>query len=259
MPRKPTLSPTKITTFLACPVKYRWSYVDARGKWYLRSKSYYSFGLTLHRVLQRFHDGGDLGVTTTEEVKAAYEENWMDAGFSSAEEMAEVYNEGLEILERHVEQAATRPAKGKTLFVERQFDLDFDRFRLIGRIDRVDEYPDGTLEIVDYKSGRAGVTPEDVAADIAMGCYQLLVRRKYPDRKVVATIFALRSGEEATALMTDEELDQFERDLVILGTLILDEDYFDAVPKLKSICAGCDFQPLCLKHPDYAEEFAAQG
>lgn len=253
MPRKPTLSPSKITTYLACPVKYRWTYVDARGRWYLRSKSYYSFGSTLHRVLERFHDAGDSGVTTTEEVMAAYEESWIDAGFNSAEEMAEAFGEGRVILQRHVEQVQSRPATAKTLYVERQLRYDMGEFALIGRVDRVDEHPDGTLEIVDYKSGREQVTEEEVATDIAMACYQLLLRRKFPDRRVTASIVALRTGSSATASLSEVELTEFEADLRKLGLEILGEDYEELVPVFKPICPHCDFLPLCRKHPEFSE------
>jgi RecB family exonuclease len=253
VPRKPTLSPSKITTYLACPVKYRWTYVDDRGKWYLRSKSYYSFGSTLHRVLERFHDQGDTGVTTTEEVMAAYEESWIDAGFSSAEEMAEAFGEGKQILERHVQEAAARPRTAKTIFVERQFRHDLGEFALIGRVDRVDEHEDGSLEIIDYKSGRESVDQEDVSGDIAMACYQLLLRRKFPDKKVSATIIALRTGSQATASMTDEELAEFENDVKTLGGEILHEDYAELIPVFKPLCPHCDFIPLCRKHPEFTE------
>ncbi len=251
--RKPTLSPSKITTYLACPVKYRWTYVDDRGKWYLRSKSYYSFGTTLHRVLERFHNEGDSGVSTQAEVLAAYEESWIDAGFSSAEEMAEAFGEGKQILTRHVQMQMDRPKLAKTLFLERQFRWDMGEFALIGRVDRVDEYEDGTLEIVDYKSGRESVSQEEVASDIAMGCYQLLLKRKFPDRQVKATILALRSGESCSSSMTDAELNDFERDIHTLGMEILNEDYPDLIPVYKPLCGRCDFIPLCRKHHEYQE------
>jgi len=250
---KPTLSPTKITTYLACPVKYRWSYIDSRGKWYLRAKSYYSFGTSLHRALEKLHSVGDLGVPTTDEIKTAYEENWVDAGFSSAEEMAEAYNEGLDMLEMHVEQHRKRPIQGKAIFVERQFDLDMDKFRLIGRIDRVDEHPDGTLEIIDYKSGHRSITADEVGSDIAMGIYQLLLKRRFPERRIVATLYSLRTGEEASASMSDQEISDFERDIEKLGLIMLDEEYFELAPKWKPTCNGCDFRPLCRKHPEYGE------
>jgi putative RecB family exonuclease len=251
--RKPTLSPSKITTYLACPVKYRWTYVDDRGKWYLRSKSYYSFGTTLHRVLQRFHDAGDAGVTTQTEVLAAYEESWIDAGFSSAEEMAEAFGEGKQILTRHVMLQLERTRTAKTLFLERQFRYDMGEFALIGRVDRVDEHEDGRLEIVDYKSGRETVSQEEVSTDIAMNCYQLLLRRQFPDRKVTATILALRSGDTCSASMTDHELEEFERDIRNLGLEILSEDYADLIPVFKPLCMRCDFLPLCRKHPEFLE------
>lgn len=256
---KPSVSPSKITTYLACPVRYRWTYVDDRGKWYLRAKGYYSFGTTLHKVLERFHNSDDAGVETTAEALAAYEENWIDAGFSSAEEMAESYHEGKEMLERHVEEFKKRQSAAKVLYVEKQLKLDFEIFDLSGRIDRVDEHEDGTLEIVDYKTGRDTVTEEDVATDIAMGCYQLLLSRTYPDRPVIATIHALRSGVSATSSMTPQELDQFEADVRLLGGEIITQEYYDLTPRLKRMCQFCDFLPLCRKHPEFAEEFEASA
>jgi RecB family exonuclease len=251
--RKPTLSPTKITTYLACPFKYRWTYVDNRGKWYLRAKSYYSFGSTLHHVLERFHNEGDTGVTTTEEVLAAYEESWIDAGFSSAEEMAEVYGEGKQILTRHVQAQLQRPKTAKALFLERQFRYDMDEFVLIGRIDRVDEHDDGALEIVDYKSGRESVSADDVRSDIAMCCYQLLLKRKFPDREIRASIVALRSGHSASVSLSDLEIDEFESDLRRLGIEILSEDFAERIPVFKLLCPHCDFLPLCRKDPAFSE------
>lgn len=253
MARKPTLSPSKITTYLACPVKYRWTYVDDRGKWYLRSKSYYSFGTTLHGVLQRFHDEGDTGVRTVGEALAAYEESWIDAGFRSAEEMAEAFGEGKVILERHIEESLQAPKTAKTILIERQLRVDLGSFVLIGRLDRLDEHEDGTLEIIDYKSGRQGVTAEEIQTDIAMACYQLLVRAKYPDQPVKATILALRSGSQASYAMSDAEAEEFQRDLIRLGEEILGEDYPELIPVYKPLCANCDFLPLCRKHEEFQE------
>jgi putative RecB family exonuclease len=253
VPRLPTLSPTKLTTYLACPVKFRWTYMDARGKWYLRSKSYYSFGTTLHKALERFHDSGDNGVTTSLELAMAYEESWLEAGFSSAEEMQDAYGEGLEILDRYSADTLTRPKLAKTLYVEKLLTKEMDGFRLVGRVDRVDEHDDGTLEIIDYKTGRQSVSAEDVQTDVAMGVYQLLLKRENPDRRVLGTIMALRSGNQASYEMTEEELNDFERDVQVLGSVILTEDWHDLIPRQKPICSGCDFVPLCKRHEEYDE------
>ena len=253
MARKPTLSPTKITTYLACPVKFKWTYIDARGRWYLRSKSYYSFGTSLHRALERFHDSGDVGVGTTEEAVAALEESWIDAGYRSADEAAEALGEGREIVARYVEEQLRSERKAKTLFTERQMRHDLGDFALIGRLDRLDEREDGALVVVDYKSGRSDVDPEEVRMDIAMNCYALLVKRKYPDRPVHGTIVAIRTGRSGTASWTDGELDLFESDLRRLGAEILAEDYPELHPTFKALCPHCDFLPLCRHDPDFEE------
>ncbi|MGL1204113.1 hypothetical protein ACSTK0_24575, partial [Vibrio parahaemolyticus] len=82
------------------------------------------------------HDSEESGVSTTAEAVAAYEENWIEAGFSDPEEMAEAYGEGLAILQRHTEEAARIKVTSKTLFVEKTLRYEFEHFALIGRIDR---------------------------------------------------------------------------------------------------------------------------
>ena len=251
--RKPTLSPTKISTYLACPTKYMWTYVDPKGRIYMRAKSYFSFGSTLHNVLQRFHDSGDAGVTTIEEVQAAYEESWIDAGFASAEEMAEAFGEGREILERYVVEHKTRKTEAKTLFVEKQVRADFGDFVLMGRVDRVDEFPDGRLEIVDYKSGRDDVESADVANDLAMSVYQLLLRRQFPGRAVCATIIALRTGRSATCELSDEQIASIDEDIRQLANEILTANWEKRPIVKKPLCDRCDFLTLCSKTPGFGE------
>lgn len=253
MARKPTLSPSRITTFLACPSKYLWTYIDPRGKWYLRAKSYYSFGTTLHKVMERFHDEGDQGVTTVGDALRIYEESWIDAGFASAEEMQEAYGEGKEIVAAVIaeEEVARRESGVRTLAVEKLLKRDLGPFELIGRVDRLDEYPDGRIDIVDYKSGRASVTEAQVKDDLAMACYQLLARSMFPDRPVTATIHALRAQARATTSLSAAELDEFERDIVQIGQTILSASIDDYSPRPKPLCEGCDFLALCKKDPRY--------
>ncbi|MCW5935803.1 MAG: PD-(D/E)XK nuclease family protein [Fimbriimonadaceae bacterium] len=251
MSSKPTLSPSRISTYLACPVKYRWTFVDRRGKWLLRSRSYYSFGTTLHSVLERFHDSDDRGVTTTLEAIAALEESWIDAGYESQEEMAQAMAEGKAIVEAYTEAMAAEPATSRTRFVEMSLRADLGPFELVGRIDRLEEHEDGRLEIVDYKTLRETVAEDEVRFDLAMGCYQLLVSRNFPDRPVSATIVALRGRARATVAFTAEELAEFESALVELGKEIIAREYEMVTPKPKELCRGCDFLSLCRKHEDF--------
>jgi len=236
---------------LACPVKFGWTYLDPRGKWYLKSKSYYSFGSTLHKVLERFHNAGDTGVTTVGDALQAYEDSWIDAGYGSAEEMAEAFGEGREIIERHVGEVLAKTDGAKTLFVEKSLRTDLGPFVLIGRLDRIDEHADGSLEVIDYKSGRGQISEADVASDLAMGCYQLMMKKLYPDRNIIATIRALRASDQASYSLSEKELIELENDLLTIGQEILAMEMTDRIPNRKPLCDYCDFMPLCSKHPDF--------
>ncbi|MCB8933436.1 MAG: PD-(D/E)XK nuclease family protein [Fimbriimonadaceae bacterium] len=249
---KPTLTPSKITTYLACPTRYRWTYVDARGRWYLRAKPTFSFGLSLHKVLERFHEQG--AVETVAQVLQSYEENWIEAGFSSAEEMADAYAEGKEILESYVEDVRRTPATSATILIEQTLRMGLGPFELAGRLDRVDEAKGGALEILDYKTLRTEVTEDDVRTDLAMGCYAVLLRARYPGRPIAATLVAMKGGVRATAHFSDAELDALQEDLLRLGEALLSRRFDTVSPRRIPLCGTCEFVPLCAKQATWSDE-----
>ena len=256
MSRKPSLSPSRITTYLACPLKYRWTYVDPRGKWFLRAKSYYSFGLSLHSVLQRFHDSEDAGVQTTEEAVASLEENWVSAGYASPEEAAEALAEGRELVTAYLESAAAKTPGAQTLFVEKQLRTDLGSFSLVGRIDRVDEHADGSVEIIDYKSGETW-TEEALRNDVALNCYAMLLRTIIPDKQIFTSIVSLKSGDKCSVEATPPGLEEFQNDLLFIGNEIVNREFHEITPRVKNLCRNCDFLPLCQRNEEFAEDYSA--
>jgi DNA helicase-2/ATP-dependent DNA helicase PcrA len=232
-------------------------FVDPRGRWFRRAKPYFSFGSTLHKVLQRFHEEGGVGAVTKEVLLANYEASWIEAGYDSEAESQRHQALGRELLDTYYERLAERPTEARPVYVERMLRFDMGPFILAGRVDRVDEYPDGRLEIVDYKSGRDSVTADDVRDDLAMSAYQLLLRRTHPEHPVFATIHALRGGESASYELSDAELAHFEEDLRLLGEEILSCEFESLTPSYKDLCRSCDYVALCKKWPEYLEEWEA--
>lgn len=251
MARKPVLSPTRIRTYLLCEVKYYHTYLNPQGKWYIRARREYSFGTTMHAVLQHLHSAGGVEQVSVEQLQQVMKQQWVQAGYETPEQEAQFQQMGAILLQQyHVQQqqvlqqvpAEQRP---RLLMQERLLRMDMGRFALVGRVDRVDEHPDGTLEIIDYKSFRSEVTPEEVHDDLAMCCYQLLLKAYYPDRPVIATIVALHTGHTASARLSDEELRGFRDDIRILGEEILARDFEYLQPQRIPHCDQCDFLPLC--------------
>lgn len=253
MARRPTLSPTKIMTFLACSHKYYWTYLDPRGKAMLRAKDYFSFGSSVHLALQRLHDSRDTEVQTPEQAVKAFQQGFIVAGYANPEAAQDALNRGQEIVKRYAAEAIATGVVTKTLFTEKMLRANLGDFDLIGRVDRVDQFEDGVLEIVDYKSKRQSVTSEEVASDLAMGCYQLMLSKAFPEAKIQARIVAVQSGASAVHQMSQEELIQLEGDIKQFAQLIFGYDFETNLPQKHALCEHCDFRPLCSRIPEWSE------
>ncbi len=261
MARRPTLSPSKLTCYLACPHKYYWTYESAHGQWFLKSHSYFSFGLSLHRALETFHRNAGAGVDVREALLGALDENWIQSGYGSADEMQAAFGEAKAILGGIADDLEESRSEGvdlgvRVLFIEKSLRKSMGEWDLIGRADRIDlidsiETP--VVNIVDYKSSRAGILAEEVANDVAMSSYALMVRDLFPGHQIRATIHALQSKETAHFDWTDEGLDEFEFSVRELGEAIRNHHWDEFHPVPKRLCATCDFVSLCRKSPHYRE------
>lgn len=249
-PRKPILSPTKINTYLECAVKYRYIYLDKIGRFYMRARAGFSFGASLHQTLQTFHQEG--GVRSPDELVAKLEEGWISAGYESQAQEGEFKAAGVEMVGAYHAAATERlEQRIETILVESGIRTDMGPFILAGRVDRVDKHQDGTLEIVDYKSGRLEVTEDEVACDLAMNIYQLIMLRNNPGTRVISTIYCLRSGIQASAEMDYGTVAEFERDILALGEEIIARDFENVLPVRIEACDYCDFLPRCERYWRY--------
>jgi len=263
MPRKFVISPTKLRTYYTCPAMYRLEYVDKLGRFYHRARAGFAFGHSLHRALDAFHNaGGAEGGVTAEQLTASLESVWIAKGYAGAEQEAAFRSEGVRILQEYHaavesarETATVVPADETApppvppphlLFTEKSLRMDLsEHVALSGRVDRVDEHHDGALEIVDYKSGRETVSEEDVAGSLAMGIYQTLLKHKHPDRRVFATVVALRTGAAASHELSTEERDALTAECGETGEMLRTKDWEHVLPVVNDHCPHCDFLPYC--------------
>ncbi len=265
-PRKPEFSPTRLRTFLACAVMYRNEYVDKIGRFYHKSRAGYTFGSTLHQTLQNFHEAGGSAAVSVPDLVAGLETAWQSQGYKDAAHEQEHKIAAVEILATYHAASQARADETRTFLTEKMLKWDMGPFVLTGRVDRIDEHlSDNALEIVDYKSGRMSVSEEDVKGALAMSVYQLLARRNWPDRRVFATIHALRGDVTASASYTDDELAELEEELRGIGLLIMETDFEAVRPvPLPDVCPTCDFLPLCSRYwqrqgRDYVAELGLSG
>jgi putative RecB family exonuclease len=247
--RKPTklvLSPTRISTYVACPLMYKFVYVDKIAKFYYKPKTAHSFGASLHRALQEFHERGGANAQSAQQLASHFRDAWVSVGYSSFREEQSQFEDGLRILRNY--HADAPPAGTITLLTERQLKHDMGPFSLAGRIDRLDQRPDGSLEVIDYKSGRTSVTEAEVRNDLAMSAYQLLARAKYPGERVLGSILCLRTGVKATVELTSDDVLSVEDEIRSVARKIMTiGPNTEIEPTRKTACSTCDFERLCAK------------
>lgn len=242
--RKLTLSPTKISAYVECPLKYKFLYIDKIGRYYYRPRPGNAFGGTLHRVLQSFHQPG-AEPPPVERVIEEYRQAWVSIGYASEDEEKEYMEKGERILRSY--HSSTPAEEVKTLFTEKTVKWDMGEFVLNGRLDRLDEHTDGSLEIIDYKSGRLSITEDEVRDNLAMSVYQLIVGKLNPGRRVFASIYCLAGGMKASAELSSEELLEVDESTRGVASAIMGADEFR--PRQWEGCSSCDFHRLCSRQP----------
>src|SRR5206468_6818232 len=153
------LSASDLETYRLCPLKYKFARVFRIPQ---EPTINQRFGILLHQVLERFHqsDGASL-----DHLMHLFEISWRRNGFGDSNDDLQFREKAVAALRRYWED--DRSADARPEWVERSFSSKLGPHLLRGRVDRVDRHPDGSYELIDYKTGRAK-TAEDLRQDIQL-------------------------------------------------------------------------------------------
>jgi RecB family exonuclease len=122
-----------------------------------------------------------------------------------------------------------------------------------GTIDRVDRHEDGTLEVIDYKSGTArryrnrGDQPVGRGRQLQLPVYALAARARFGEGAVRATYrFIGEQYEEVEFGLDEDGTARFEHSLDVLVGAI-DSGRYPYRPRdgLDEHCRGCEYDALC--------------
>lgn len=126
-----------------------------------------------------------------------------------------------------------------------QWQLD-DGPLLRGVIDRVDVAPDGSIRIIDYKSGKQPLPQYGQAASFQMRFYALLVERLRGRKPAILQLLYLRDGGTVVLRPTDQDLELVEHEIRELWDDILMSARTGTFRTKKSkLCGWCSFQDIC--------------
>lgn len=120
--------------------------------------------------------------------------------------------------------------------------------RIGGKIDRVDELTDGTIEIVDYKTGATIPTQKEVDENLQLSFYALAASSiphkpfgKKP-QEVKLSLYFLDQQEKLTTTRTEKELKEAIKEIFKIRKEMEKSDFRCSGNML---CEKCEYSLLC--------------
>jgi DNA helicase-2/ATP-dependent DNA helicase PcrA len=242
VPKSSYLWYTHIESFRRCPLQYKYRYVI---KIPVPTSAVLGFGDIMHKTMQEFYQQVLRGDHQTKEgLLAIYEQKWKSNGFMSKTYENEMKKHGEDLLKGYFNSGYD--PKTKTIAVEQGFKIKITKdVTLGGRIDRVDRKRDGTLEIIDYKTG-AAPKKRDVSEDFQLSLYALAATDKgvfgeKPDNIIVSFYF-FEGQERMSGTRSKIQLEKVKESIVTSATDI-GASTFQPTPGI--YCSYCEFRLIC--------------
>ncbi len=254
---------SQLETYRRCPWQYRFSFILRIP---VPEKASLSFGRSMHNTLYKFLqplvdnnfkqnslflENNSEGRNLTEEIEEnltrkrlfeIYEESWQVNGYKNKEERDEYYKKGKDSLINFLKNIK-KEGTNRPIMLEKDFIYKLKGYPLRGAIDRVDLLEDGTVEIIDYKTGK--VKDKLIAEDKKQLMIYQLALEKIENLKVskLSYYFLDKEGKKTSFVAKEKDLEKLEIDLL---ESIEEINKMEFKPKPSpNNCKWCDFKDIC--------------
>ena len=235
---------SSLETYENCPLKYKFRYVEKAPAQAMPAPER-ELGKNLHRALKEFYEHLDQMAPSADLLVQLYTAFWESKGFATREEEQFVFRQGIKILEGFY--AANQGHFTRPLATEKFFLLPFGEHTLTGLIDRIDQHPDGTLEVIDYKTSKKIGTQQTLEKNDQVAIYSLAVEHLFGKKPQHLTLYYLRSNFVLSKERDDAQIERTkEKAGITIGNIL--EKKFD--PKYGPLCDYCEYQYICFGHKD---------
>jgi RecB family exonuclease len=251
-------TPTRLSTWLDCPRRYRMTYLDRPPPPKGPPWAHNSVGASVHNALAGWWRLPRRERTVTA-AGSLLERGWLEDGFADDAQSAAHRRRCREMVESYV---AGLDPDCEPLGVERTVATRTDLIAFSGRIDRLDDRPahgddPGGLVVVDYKTGRHLLTVDDARSSMPLALYALAAERvmRRPCHRV--ELHHLPTGRvlawEHTPATLARQLDRAQD--IAAECASADERYRDPAggdqgdatfpPRPGPSCGWCDYRAHC--------------
>ncbi|HUF54601.1 MAG TPA: PD-(D/E)XK nuclease family protein [Dehalococcoidia bacterium] len=245
------VSALKVRVFATCRLRFRYQYVD-RVKARLRPAD--TAGSLVHRVLCDIYAKVPRDERNEPKLIALFEEGWgaLSPNYFRVPGGVEMHREAS--LSQLRNFARVFGLDREPLEVEPYFQVQIDdETTLFGRLDRIDEEPDRTLHIIDYKGG---TQPGEIDPD-QLRLYALLAEMSMGRTVSKASFWYLDDGTSWTM-----DLDKDEKRRTREGLLVTVQDMervAEFPPTIGPHCEFCPYYKVCEFKPEIDHRAEREG
>lgn len=247
-PLPPTLSPSRVSAFTDCALAYRFANLDRLPE---PPSPPATKGTLVHAALERLfaHPAADrtpeVAGACLDTAAAAMQDDPDLAGLGlDADGMDAFVADAHRLLGKYF--AMEDPRRVHAVGLELRLEAEIGGVSLRGVIDRLDRLPDGSFEVVDYKSGRSPSERYEKAKLLGVDAYALLVERILGVRPAAVRLLYLGDGVAITCRPSDQNARFIEAKVGAIWQSIQRANATDSFkPKPGRLCDWCAFQQWC--------------
>ena len=250
MPRRLfSCTPSRLTTWLDCPRRYRMTYLDRPPPPKGPPWAHNTVGSVAHLALARWWSE-PLERRTPAVARALVDKAWKTEGFADDAQAERFRGRAADMVERYV--ADLNPDE-EPAGVERTVATRSEVLAISGRVDRIDRRGE-ELVVVDYKTGRQVLTTDDARGSLALALYALAAARTLRARCVRVELHHLPTGKVADFEHTEVSLARHLSRAEDIGAeaMTATEALADGgdretlfPPQPSRVCGWCDFARVC--------------
>ncbi|MFZ0862137.1 MAG: ATP-dependent DNA helicase [Candidatus Sulfotelmatobacter sp.] len=232
------LSASAVDTYERCGLQFK---LDRDWRLSARPAAAMQYGAAIHRILKTYFDSVNLGrAKTDEELIDLFRLDLAEAKIQEAYQHELYEQQGIAQLREFLASARTLPPP-QVLHTEQSFEIRVGATSVVGRIDRIDRRPDGTVAIIDYKTGKAR-DQEDADESLQLSLYAIAAKEKWGYTVGALIFYNLEENVPVITTRTEAQL---------LGARSRVEDAAQGIADGKFVakpgmhCNFCAYRSLC--------------
>ena len=232
------LSASAVDTYERCGLQFK---LDRDWRLSARPAAAMQYGAAIHRILKTYFDSVNLGrAKTDDELIDLFRLDLADAKIQETYQSELYEQQGVDQLREFLASARTLPPV-QVLHTEQSFEIRVAETAVVGRIDRIDMRSDGTVAIVDYKTGNPR-DQEDADESLQLSLYAIAAQQKWGYKVGALIFYNLAENVPVVTTRTEAQL-VGARNRVEDAAQGIADGKFQAKPGIH--CNFCSYRSLC--------------